>query len=52
MKEAARGVELLLSAFLLHYRCAKLDDDTPDTEVLEASVSSMLRGIILTVQMG
>ncbi|OJA13731.1 hypothetical protein AZE42_02950 [Rhizopogon vesiculosus] len=39
MKEAAKGVELLLSAFLLHYRCVKLDDDEPDpdTGVLEAS---------------
>ena len=40
LKEAAGGVELLLSGFLLYYRCAKLDDDAPDTEVLEASVSS------------
>jgi hypothetical protein len=36
MKETAKGVELLLSAFLLHYRCAKLDDEEPDTGVLEA----------------
>jgi DNA polymerase phi len=42
MREAARGVELLLSAFLLYYRCAKLDNDEPDTAVLEASVSSIL----------
>ncbi|OAX39198.1 hypothetical protein K503DRAFT_690102 [Rhizopogon vinicolor AM-OR11-026] len=32
MKEAAKGVELLLSAFLLHYRCVKLDDDEPDPD--------------------
>lgn len=39
MREAARGVELLLSASLLHRRCAHLDDDEPDAGILEASVS-------------
>ncbi|KAJ8597910.1 hypothetical protein M405DRAFT_2131 [Rhizopogon salebrosus TDB-379] len=40
MKETAKGVELLLSAFLLHYRCAKLDDEEPDTGVLETCLAA------------
>jgi DNA polymerase phi len=40
MREAAQGVELLLSASLLHRRCATLDDDEPDAGILEVSVSS------------
>ncbi|KAG1891307.1 DNA polymerase phi-domain-containing protein [Suillus subluteus] len=49
MREVARGVELLLSASLLHRRCANLDDDEPDAGILEASVSSTLCRISLIV---
>lgn len=51
MREAAKGVELLLSASLLHRRCAHLDDDEPDAGILEASVSSTLCRINLIVVM-
>ncbi|KAG1756485.1 DNA polymerase phi-domain-containing protein [Suillus paluster] len=39
MREAARGVEFLLSAFLLHHRCANLDDDEFDAGVLETCLA-------------
>lgn len=40
MREAARGVELLLSASLLHRRCAHLDDDEPDAGILETCIAA------------
>ncbi|KAG1875007.1 DNA polymerase phi-domain-containing protein [Suillus tomentosus] len=40
MREAAKGVELLLSASLLHRRCANLDDDEPDAGILETCIAA------------
>jgi DNA polymerase phi len=40
MREAAQGVELLLSASLLHRRCATLDDDEPDAGILETCIAA------------
>ncbi|KAG2365801.1 hypothetical protein BDR07DRAFT_1398137 [Suillus spraguei] len=40
MREAARGVELLLSASLLHRRCANLDEDEPDAGILETCIAA------------
>ncbi|KAG1782776.1 DNA polymerase phi-domain-containing protein [Suillus placidus] len=40
MRETARGVELLLSASLLHRRCATLDDDEPDAGILETCIAA------------
>ncbi|KAG2041767.1 DNA polymerase phi-domain-containing protein [Suillus americanus] len=40
MREAARGVELLLLASVLHRRCASLDDDEPDAGILETCIAA------------
>ncbi|KAG2157394.1 DNA polymerase phi-domain-containing protein [Suillus clintonianus] len=39
-REAAKGVELLLSASLLHRRCANLDDNEPDAGTLETCLAA------------
>ncbi|KAG0705011.1 DNA polymerase phi-domain-containing protein [Suillus ampliporus] len=41
MREAARGVELLLSASLLYHRCANLDDDEFDAGTCLAAAATM-----------
>lgn len=40
VRVAARGVELLLSASLLHRRCANLDDDEVDAGILETCIAA------------